>query len=161
MKEMEDWLYSGDEDVYSKNVLEAKGKQLNEAGTKLYTRFNEWEKLTQALADSETVLQRHIQKHHEEAGKLNKGSVLNQKEHDELSSIFDNFQILIAETISSNNELPKFMDPSHSHKTINEQLKQINDKVKSVYADAEKRKKEEAKQTDSSKSVASDNMQVD
>lgn len=131
MKEMEDWLYSGDEQIYDKATLEAKGKNLNDAGTKLYNRFNNWERLNQSLSESESHLQRHIQKHTEERSRIGKGSVLSQQEHDELTKIFEDFQLLIAEAISASNEVPKFMDPNHNYQTINDKLTQTNN-VKSL-----------------------------
>lgn len=127
MKEMEEWLYSGDEEVYNKNTLEQKGKSLDEAGTKLFKRIGDWEKLNEALQTAESNLQKHLEKLHEERGKLGKDSALSQAEHDEISKIFENYQVLVAEALSRTQGVPKFMDPLHDPQELNKQIKDYNE----------------------------------
>jgi molecular chaperone DnaK (HSP70) len=49
MNEMEQWLYSGSEDVYLKSALDEKVKDLNELGNKVYKRYHDWELLSESL----------------------------------------------------------------------------------------------------------------
>jgi hypothetical protein len=62
MRGMEDWLYSGDEEVYNKSVLETKGKDLNDLGTKIYKRYHDWTKLAESLDKLESIINLNIKK---------------------------------------------------------------------------------------------------
>jgi hypothetical protein len=56
MDELMNWLYSEDEDLYNKEKLEEKSKDMRDIGDQIYKRFNEWKKLDEQYAKIESVI---------------------------------------------------------------------------------------------------------
>ena len=83
MNEMEQWLYSGSEDVYVKSILDERVKNLNELGNRIYKRYHDWER----LADSLKRLQEKVAQNQTIANDVNQNSFLNQFERDELRTL--------------------------------------------------------------------------
>ena len=56
MDELMDWLYSEDKDLYNKNKLEEKSKDMKKIGDKIYKRYNEWNSLNEKFDKLQSVL---------------------------------------------------------------------------------------------------------
>ena len=56
MDDLMNWLYSEDEDLYNKEKLEEKSKDMRDIGDQIYKRFNEWNKLDKQYAKIESLI---------------------------------------------------------------------------------------------------------
>jgi heat shock protein 4 len=113
MQEMEDWLYSGDEEVYLKSRLEERGKALNDLGSALYGRFHGWNKLEESLSKLEQILNLNVNKYNEEYDKVSKGlpTNLNKNDVEELSKHIQHYNNYLNEGKASYTKGSRLLDP--------------------------------------------------
>jgi hypothetical protein len=105
MQKMEDWLYSGDEEVYNKSVLETKGKDLAELGQKIYKRHHDWCRLSESLDKLEGVINLRVKNLQENSPQT---SFLTASDKDELSKLIVQYNNLLNEGRTSYTKFPKF-----------------------------------------------------
>jgi hypothetical protein len=130
MNEMETWLYSGDEAIYDKSVLEARGKNLNELGTKVYKRYHDWGRLSESLNNLENSINGNINRLNTEfEKKKTNSSILTQKDFEELQKIINNYNNLLNESRTQFGTHPKFTDTPIRYEDIDKATEELN-KVK-------------------------------
>ena len=107
MQKMEDWLYSGDEEVYNKSVLEGKGKELAELGQRIYKRNHDWCRLSDSLDKLEGVINLRVKNLQENSPQ---SSFLTTADKDELSKLIINSNNILNEGRTTFTKFPKFGD---------------------------------------------------
>ena len=115
MQKVEDWFYSGDEEVYNKTVLESKSKDLSELGSTIYKRYHDWNKLSESLEKLERVVNLNIKKLEEITTQT---SYLTQADRDELAQIIVQYNNLLNEGKTSYTKFPKFGDAPAKHQDV-------------------------------------------
>ena len=96
MNEMEQWLYSGSEDVYVKSFLDDKVKGLNELGQKIYKRYHDWDRLSESLKKLEGVVALNEKKVNDTTQNI----FLNQADRDELKKLVEQNTALYKEAVA-------------------------------------------------------------
>lgn len=127
MQAMEDWLYSGDEEVYVKSILEEKGKNLSDLGTKIYKRYHDWEKLYESLGKLEQCINLNVNKVNEEFSKLKSGTptILNQSDLDELTNTVSHYNTMLNEGKNQAGTYPKIADPPLKWEDVNKASEEL------------------------------------
>jgi len=129
MDETETWLYSGDEAVYDKKLLETKCAKFIELCDRIYGRFNNWKNLDQAINFMDEY----------NASNMNR---INQICDSSLKDFINQEELfnLIAASNKSLNDLktelqksPKFMDPPTSADKIKGQYNELNNVNKNFF----------------------------
>jgi hypothetical protein len=126
MQKMEDWLYSGDENVYVKTILEEQAKELNDLGTKIYKRYHDWGKLGESLNKLEQCVNLNVKKLEENTPQT---ANLNQTDRDEISNLIVTYNNLLNEGRVQFNKFPKFADPPARFEDVDkasEELVKVN-----------------------------------
>jgi hypothetical protein len=124
MQNMEDWLYSGDENVYVKSILEEKGKPLNELGTIIYKRYHDWERLKESLFKLGRSLNEIGQRTNNASLSVN----LNQTEKEEITKLLIDHSNLLNQLENQVNTLPKLIDPPQRWEDVEKKTTEL-DKV--------------------------------
>jgi hypothetical protein len=124
MQTMEDWLYSGDENVYMKSVLEDKSRVLNELGTKIYKRYHDWERLKESLFKLGRTLNEIVQKSKDATLSVN----FNQSDKEEFSKLLNDHTSLYNQIENSINTASKTSEPSHKWEEVDKKTTEL-DKV--------------------------------
>jgi len=155
MQVMEEWLYSGDEEVYNKTVLEEKGKELNELGGKVYKKFNDWTKLSESYNKLEQCINLNIKKLNNEFDNLsqNKPTTLNKAECDELQVIITSNNNILNEGRINYAQYPKLGDAPASWESVDKSSDEFVKKCGAVFTKADARIKEEQKKRDEEKKL--------
>jgi len=128
MQMMEDWLYSGDENVYVKSILEDKAKILNELGSKIYKRYHDWERLKESLFILARTLNELVQKSNDSNQSIN----LTQSEKDEVSKLLADHSNFYKHTESQINTLQRFSDAPQKFEDVDKKTAEL-DKVKGIF----------------------------
>jgi heat shock protein 4 len=115
MQKIEDWFYSGDEEVYNKTVLESKSKDVSELGSKIYKRYHDWNKLSESLGKLERVVNLNIKKLEETTTQT---SYLTQADRDEIAQIIVQYNNLLNEGKTSYAKFPKFGDAPAKYEDV-------------------------------------------
>lgn len=124
MQSMEEWLYSGDENVYVKSILEDKAKGLNELGTKIYKRYHDWERLKESLFKLNRSLNEIIQKSKDISQSVN----LSQSDKEEIAKLLNDHSNLSNQTENQINTLPKTTEPPQRWEDVEKKTVEL-DKV--------------------------------
>ena len=127
MQTMEDWLYSGDENVYVKSILEDKAKSLNEIGTKIYKRYHDWERLKESLFKLGRTLNELVQKSKDVGQSVN----LSQADKEEITKLLNDHSNLFTQTENQINTLPKTSEPPQRYEDVDKKTTEL-DKVKKI-----------------------------
>lgn len=117
MDEVENWLYSGDELVYNKTVLEAKSGKMNEATNIIYKRYNEWNGL-------ENVLQYVSEGNANCVNKINQicsSTIKNFIKEDEVFNLVSNANQQLNELNAQISKTPRFMSPPTTAEKLKKQ----------------------------------------
>ena len=56
MDELIEWLYSDDEGLYNKSILERKSKDMKNLGDQIYKRYNDWNALNEKYSKIESIV---------------------------------------------------------------------------------------------------------
>lgn len=122
MDEVETWLYSGDEEVYDKNILDAKSSKLMEIAGKLYSRFYAWRDLEEAVYQ--------MNKHNDQnVNKVNQICESNLKDFiksDELFNLISNSSQQLNELQTQIAKTPRVMDPPTTAEALKKQYDELN-----------------------------------
>jgi molecular chaperone DnaK (HSP70) len=112
MARAEEWFYSGDEAIYNKATIESQTKELNDLGSKIYKRFYDWNKLGDALASFDKVLNALLNVFNEKYALFTKGQgSLNQQDCQEITTMITNANNQLNEWRTQAATLPKHMNP--------------------------------------------------
>jgi hypothetical protein len=128
MNDMEEWFYSGDEEVFSKSAVDTKSKELNELGGKIYKRFFEWNKLADSVQNAEKVLGNCLNNYNERLDNFKKGNspYLTQQDFDKIGTLINTFRENLAKYKEIANNAPKAAEPNIGwdfHKNTEELVK--------------------------------------
>ena len=124
MQIMEDWLYSGDENVYVKSILEDKAKGLNELGSKIYKRYHDWERLKESLFIFGRSLNELVKKSNDANQSIN----LTQTEKDEVSKLLADNTNYCNQSEQQINTPQRFSDAPQKFEDVDKKLTEL-DKV--------------------------------
>jgi hypothetical protein len=124
MQIMEDWLYSGDENVYVKSILEDKAKGLNELGSKIYKRYHDWERLKESLFIFGRSLNELVQKSNDSNQSIN----LTQSDKDEVSKLLADNTNYYNQSEKQINTPQRFSDAPQKFEDVDKKLAEL-DKV--------------------------------
>jgi hypothetical protein len=128
MNEMEAWLYSGDEEVYNKSVIESRGKNLNDLGTTVYKRYFDWGKLGEALYALETATNGQLEKLSLECEKQKKGEVtyITQQDFEEINKKINDSNTLLNSAREQYSSFPRFAEPPVRFESIEKAVNELN-----------------------------------
>ena len=105
MDELLDWLYSDDKDLYNKNKLEEKSKDMKKIGDEIYKRYNEWNKLNEKYGKLESIINDTIMNVSNEETQIKSGKKANLSEQ-QITKIKE----LVKETFANIAEKKKLSD---------------------------------------------------
>jgi hypothetical protein len=126
MQTMENWLYSGDEEVYSKSVLDTRGKDLNDLGGKIYKRYHDWGKLSDDLNHLENKINLYVGQLNNEYEKVTKGeSCLSKEDVEEINKIITNYNNVLNEARTRFHQFPKFADPPMKYEDVEKAINEL------------------------------------
>ena len=139
-----DWLYSGDEDIFNKAVLESKGKDMLTLGNTIYSRMMNWNQLEENITLLEKAIDKVIQATKVEREKLpDKKTYLTE----------DDFKLINEHIQASRNKVNEFKqkygegvktaEPLIAPNVVSNEQEELKKKVTKVYQDAEFKVKEE------------------
>jgi hypothetical protein len=126
MQTMEDWLYSGDENVYVKSILEERAKSLNELGTNIYKRYHDWERLKESLFKLGRTLNELVQKTNDASKSVN----LNQTDKEEITKLLNDQSNLLNQLENQVNTLPKIVDPPQKWEDVDKKTSELDKVIK-------------------------------
>jgi len=122
MDEVETWLYSGDELVYDKNILESKCSKLIELTGKLYGRYHNWNNLDETVS--------YLEKYNlENINKVNQICESNMKDFiksDDMFNLISNSNQQLNELKVQMNKTPKFMDAPTTAEKLRKDYDELN-----------------------------------
>ena len=122
MQKMEDWLYSGDEEVYNKTVLEAKGKDLGELGSKISKRYHDWSKLSESYEKLESCINLNIKKLNQVTPQT---SFLTQGDREEIQKNIVNYNNILNEGRIQYTKFPKLGDPPARYEDVDKASEEL------------------------------------
>jgi len=122
MQTVEDWLYSGDEAVYDKPTLEAKSKDLNELGTKIYKRYHDWGKLFESLQKLEQCVNLNARKLEENTAQT---ACLSQADREELGNIVVSYNSFLNDAKAQYTKFPKFGDAPIRYEDVDKSSEEL------------------------------------
>jgi len=145
MQVMEDWLYSGDEEVYNKAVLEEKGKDLNTLGTKINNRYHGWTRLSESFGKLEQCINLNINKLNTQHEKIKNGEKTNMTAADleELNQTIQTYNTHLNEGRVLYGKTPKITDPPATWESVDKLSDEFVKKCASIFTKADLRVKEE------------------
>ena len=114
MQTVEDWLYSGDENVYIKSILEDKASALNELGSKIYKRYHDWERLKESMF----ILGRSLNELVQKSNDANQSINLTQGEKEEVLKLLADTTSYFNHSENQINTLQKFLDAPQNTKML-------------------------------------------
>ena len=139
-----EWLYSGDEDIFNKAVLEVKGKDMLTLGNTIYSRMMNWNQLEENITLLEKAIEKVIQ-----ATKVEREKVAEKKTY--LTE--DDFKLINEHIQMSRNKVNEFKqkfgegiktaEPLIAPNVVANEQEDLKRKVTKVYQDAEFKVKEE------------------
>ena len=119
MTEIENWFYSGDNDIFVKSSIESRSKPLNDLGGKVYKRFYDWGKLSESLAMYENIINTNLQQYNQKYESFVKGtSNLTQNDCDEITKLISTHNTQLNEYMKQFTSYPKCMDIPISHENV-------------------------------------------
>lgn len=122
MDEVETWLYSGDEQVYDKNILEAKGSKLMEIAGKLYGRFQVWRDLEEAVYQMDKVNQQNVNK----VNQICESNLKDFIKSDELFNLISNSSQQLNDLKTQIIKTPRVMDAPTTAEALKKQYDDLN-----------------------------------
>lgn len=122
MDEVENWLYSGDEAVYDKNILESKSSKLVELTNKIYGRFNAWKNLEEALVFLDNYTQENVNK----VNQLCESNMKDFINSEEMFNLIFNSNKQLNDLKEQMNKFPKSMDPPTTAEKLKKQYDELN-----------------------------------
>lgn len=122
MDEVETWLYSGDEQVYDKNILEAKGSKLMEIAGKLYARFQAWRDLEEAVYQMDKYNQENVNK----VNQICESNLKDFIKSDELFNLISNSSQQLNDLKTQIAKTPRVMDSPTTAEALKKQYDEIN-----------------------------------
>lgn len=147
MDELMDWLYSDDKDLYNKDKLEEKSKDMIELGDEINSRYNEWNNLNEKYEKLESIINDTIMNVTNEEIKIKEGKKADLYEED-----IAKFKELVKDTFEKIAEKKKLSDKKEFTKMppvftdeIDMLINSFNDKVDSIRNEAKQKKIEEEK----------------
>jgi len=122
MDEVETWLYSGDEQVYDKNVLEAKSSKLMEITGKLYARYKSWVNLEDAVYQLDKFNVENVNK----VNQICESNLKDFIKSDELFNLISNSSEQMNEFKTQITKTPRVMDPPITCEALKKQYDELN-----------------------------------
>jgi hypothetical protein len=122
MDEVETWLYSGDEQVYDKNVLEAKSSKLMEITGKLYARYKSWVNLEDAVYQLDKFNLENVNK----VNQICESNLKDFIKSDELFNLISNSSEQMNEIKTQITKTPRVMDPPITDEALKKQYDELN-----------------------------------
>lgn len=122
MDEVESWLYSGEEQVYDKNILESKSAKLMEIAGKLYARFYSWRNLEEAVYQIDKNNQENVNK----VNQICESNLKDFIKSDELFNLISNASQQLNELKTQITKTPRVMDPPTTAEALNKQYDELN-----------------------------------
>ena len=139
-----EWLYSDDEQLYNKNTLDLKSKDMMELGKVLYTRFDNWTKLEENIQ----LFEKGIEKINV-AVKAESDKLANKQQTYLTPEDFESIDKLIKEAVAKVQDAKtkygqgiKTQEPLVKHEEVANGLSELKAKVTKIYQDAEFKVKE-------------------
>lgn len=122
MDEVETWLYSGDELVYDKNILESKCIKLVELTGKIYRRYHNWNNLEETVA--------YLEKYNlQNVNKVNQICESNMKDFiksDDMFNLISNSNQQLNDLKEQMTKTPKFIDAPTTAEQLKKQYDELN-----------------------------------
>ena len=125
MDEAEAWLYSGDEAVYEKKLLETKCAKFIEICDKVYGRFNNWKSLDQAI----NFMDEYNASNMIRINQICDSPLKNFINQEELFNLIANSNKNLNELKSELQKSPKFMEPPVSAEKLKGQYDELNNVI--------------------------------
>ena len=122
MDEVETWLYSGDEQVYDKNVLESKSSKLMEITGKLYARYKSWVNLEDAVYQLDKFNVENVNK----VNQICESNLKDFIKSDELFNLISNSSEQMNEFKTQITKTPRVMDPPITDEALKKQYDELN-----------------------------------
>ena len=148
MNEMEQWLYSGSEDVYLKSALDEKVKDLNELGNKVYKRYHDWELLSESL----NRLHNEVDKKQVQVNDSSQNTFLKPGDREEMTKLIHQNLNLHKEGSAKFEKGSRLADPPLAYQEVDKAIDEFSkvrlfftQKFLGIIQGAEKREKDELK----------------
>jgi hypothetical protein len=126
MADMESWFYSGDEAIYNKATIETKSKDLNDLGSKVYKRFYDWGKLSDAFVKFESTVNSTLSTFNERFAIFQNGAgSLNQQECEDIQNLITTANNQLNEWRTQANSYLKHLDCPVSHENVSKQADEL------------------------------------
>jgi len=122
MDEVENWLYSGDEQVYDKNILEAKSSKLMETAGKLYGRFQSWRDLEEAVYQINKFNEENVNK----ANQICESNLKDFIKSDDLFNLISNSSQQLNDLKTQIANTPRVQDPPTTAQALKKQYDELN-----------------------------------
>ena len=158
MKNTEDWIYNNAEDTYVKPKIEEHYNFVVIPGSKIYKRKENWENLETSLNQLKNAVNSNITNYDIQfnLAKENK-SILLKGEMDELSNIIQQYNDSYNNTIPVCIKSPRFMDAPVEYASIDKLTKELEEKIRKIFSEAERRAKEAEKKLQEEKKKQEEN----
>jgi len=122
MDEVETWLYSGDEQVYDKNILEAKSSKMMEIAGKLYARFISWRDLEEVVYQMEKYNVENVNK----VNQICESTFKDFIKSDDLFNLISNSSQNLNELKTQIIKTPRVMDPPITAEVLKKQYDELH-----------------------------------
>ena len=143
-----DWLYSDDKDLYNKNKLEEKSKDMKKIGDEIYRRYSEWNKLNEKYGKLESIINDTIINvtNEETQIKTGKKANLSEKQITKIRKLINETFSIIAEKkkLSDQKEFTKM--PPVFPDEIDMIINSFNDNINKIKNEKEEEKQENTKE---------------
>ena len=139
-----EWLYSDDEQLYNKNTLDLKSKDMMELGNVLYTRFDNWSKLEENIQLFEKGIEKINVAVKAESDKLanKQQTYLTPSDFEAIDKLVKDAVAKVQDAKSKYGQGIKTKDPLIKHEEVSNGLSELKSKVAKIYQDAEFKVKE-------------------
>ncbi len=122
MDEVETWLYSGDETVYDKNILESKCSKFIELTGKIYGRYKNWINLEEAIVYLEKYSLENVNK----VNQICESKMKDFFNSDDMFNLISNSNQQLNELKVQMNKTLKFMEAPMTGEQLRKQFDELN-----------------------------------
>jgi heat shock protein 4 len=148
MEEIENWFYSDDPEIENMTILSNKSKALEDLGRTIYTRFNEWNNVSEAVGYFIQQINQVESRANADFDKFNKKDplcYLKDKDFEEIKSAVSLYKQKLQDSQVILSNSVKIDIPQVNDKTIKQYIEDFNRKINSIYSSAENKWREEKK----------------